>query len=68
MPNLPMLLRFSRLLLRAMEQMLLTSVGVKGLPLWRTSSRWGFSRKTMRVAPASSAFCSSSKMKWVRVL
>ena len=68
MPNLPIVVRSPALSLWPTPQTPRTSASVKGRPSCRSSSRSSNNSKASSVAPASSAFWISSKMKWVRSL
>ena len=72
MPNFPIAVRSPvmslALSLWPTPQTPRTSASVKGRPSCRSSSRSSNSSKASSVAPASSAFWISSKMKWVRSL
>ena len=68
MPNWPIEVRSPDLRLWPTPQMPRTSASVNGRPSCRSSSRSAISSKASSVAPASSAFWISSKMKWVRSL
>ena len=68
MPNWPIAVRSAALVLAPTPQTPRTSASVNGRPSCRTSSRPGNSSNAISVAPASSAFWISSKMKWVRSL
>ena len=68
MPNCPIWVKSADFPLWPTPQTPRTSASVKGRPSCRTSSRSAKSSKASSVAPASSAFWISSKMKWVRSL
>ena len=68
MPNCPILVRSPDFPLCATPHTPRTSASVNGRPSCRTSSRSANSPKSSQVAPASSAFWISSKMKCVRSL
>ena len=68
MPNVPIAVRSPDLVEVATPQIARTSASVNGRPSCRTSSRPADSSNDSLVAPASSAFWISSKMKCVRSL
>ena len=68
MPNFPIAVRSPAFPLLPTPQTPRTSASVKGRPSCRSSRRSSKSSKATSVAPASSAFWISSKMKWVRSL
>ena len=68
MPNFPIAVRSPAFALLPTPQTPRTSASVKGRPSCRSSRRSSKSSKATSVAPASSAFWISSKMKWVRSL
>ena len=68
MPNLPIEVRSPAFPLWPTPHTPRTSASVNGRPSCRSSSRSSNSSKASSVAPASSAFWISSKMKWVRSL
>ncbi len=68
MPNWPIWVRSADFPLWPTPHTPRTSASVNGRPSCRSSSRSPDNSKASSVAPASSAFWISSKMKWVRSL